>query len=49
MDTEDAATRTAPAVYLPGMDAEGDELVYDPSAYLMYVWGGEGGREGEKE
>ncbi|GAB5029851.1 glutamate-rich wd repeat-containing protein 1 [Nannochloropsis oceanica] len=39
MDTEDAATRAAPAVYLPGMESgldEGEELVYDPSAYLMY-------------
>ena len=47
MDTEDAATSVAPKVYLPGMESglnEGDELVYDPSAYLMYV--GEGGREG---
>jgi len=47
MDTEDAATSTAPKVYLPGMEGglnEGDELVFDPSAYLMYVR--EGGREG---
>ncbi|EWM28971.1 glutamate-rich wd repeat containing 1 [Nannochloropsis gaditana] len=39
METEEAATSAVPKVYCPGMEhelKEGEELVYDPSAYLMY-------------
>lgn len=38
METEEAATSAVPKVYCPGMEhelKEGEELVYDPSAYLM--------------